>query len=356
MNSAQSNMMTLSDKSENLKDTAQIQQSNRIRGRSLTSDAFRRLCRNRAAIIGAAIIIINILITLFASSIAPTSFDDASLKNSNATPFWVTKIFPGMKPAEEGGYVKINNGYLLGADRLGRDVLSRIVYGARISMAVAIVGPLISIVVGFVVGLVAGYKGGRTDNFLMRFVDIMYAFPTMLLIILLMAFFRAGFGQHGSVTLVQVLRELDTAMGGLLFIFIGIGLTAWMGAARLVRGQVLSVRENDYVLAAHALGASTPRIILRHIFPNIVGPLIITETLSIPGYISYEAFLSFIGLGVNPPTPSWGSMIADGALVIQSYPNQALFPALALFLLMFAFNFLGDGLRDAFDPTLRGRE
>jgi oligopeptide transport system permease protein len=145
-------------------------------------------------------------------------------------------------------------------------------------------------------------------------------------------------------------------MGGLLFIFIGIGLTSWMGAARLVRGQVLSVRENDYVRAAYALGAPTKRIIVRHVLPNIVGPLIITETLGIPTYIAYEAFLSFIGLGVNPPTPSWGGMIAEGALVIQTYPNQALFPALALFLLMFAFNFLGDGLRDALDPTLRGRE
>jgi oligopeptide transport system permease protein len=145
-------------------------------------------------------------------------------------------------------------------------------------------------------------------------------------------------------------------MGGLLFIFIGIGLTAWMSAARLVRGQVLSVRENDYVLAAYALGAPTTRIILRHILPNILGPLIIAQTLDIPTYISYEAFLSFIGLGVNPPTPSWGGMISEGAQVIQSNPNQAIFPAMALFVLIFAFNFLGDGLRDALDPTLRGRE
>jgi oligopeptide transport system permease protein len=137
-------------------------------------------------------------------------------------------------------------------------------------------------------------------------------------------------------------------MGGLLFIFIGIGLTAWMSAARLVRGQVLSVRENDYVLAAYALGA--------HILPNILGPLVIAQTLDIPTYISYEAFLSFIGLGVNPPTPSWGGMISEGAQVIQSNPNQAIFPAMALFVLIFAFNFLGDGLRDALDPTLRGRE
>jgi oligopeptide transport system permease protein len=341
MNSSQNEMATTSVKPERLPGIAEIHQPAAMHSRSLTSDAFRRLSRNRAAIIGAVIIILNILLALFAPIIAPKSFDDATLTDSNGTPVWMTRIFPGMKAREEGGYVKINASYLLGADRLG---------------GVAIVGPLISIIVGLVVGLVAGYNGGKTDNILMRFVDIMYAFPTYLLIILLMAVFRAGFSQLQPGTPAYALSKLDAAMGGLLFIFIGIGLTAWMGAARLVRGQVLSVRENEYVLAAHALGAPSARIILRHVLPNIIGPLIITETLAIPGYISYEAFLSFIGLGVNPPTPSWGGMIADGAQVIQTYPNQALFPALALFLLMFAFNFMGDGLRDAFDPTLQGRE
>ena len=327
-----------------------------IMGRSLTSDAFRRLRRNRAAVIGAAIVLLNVVVAVLAPVVAPYSFDDASLPDSNATPMWVTRLFPGMVPKESGGYVKISDDFPLGADKLGRDLFSRIVYGARVSIAVAIVGPLVSILIGFFFGLVAGFQGGRLDNLLMRFVDIMYAFPTMLLIILLMAFFRAGFNQQQHGTFVGTLSKLDAAMGGLLFIFIGIGLTAWMGAARLVRGQVLSVRQNEYVTAARAVGVPVPRTILRHILPNIIGPLIIVETLAIPSYIAYEAFLSFIGLGVNPPTPSWGSMIADGSLVIANYPNQALFPAMALFLLMFAFNFLGDGLRDALDPTLRGRE
>jgi oligopeptide transport system permease protein len=260
-----------------------------------------------------------------------------------------------MKPREAGGYVKINNDYPLGADNLGRDLFSRIVYGARVSMSVAAVGPLLSILIGFCVGLIAGYKGGRVDNLLMRFVDIMYAFPTILLIILLMAFFRAGFNNSEGGGIVQFMSKLDASMGGLFFIFIGIGLTAWMGSARLVRGQVLWAREMEYVEASRALGASSLHIIIGHILPNVIGPLIITETLSIPSYISYEAFLSFIGLGVNPPTPSWGGMISDGAKVIQTYPNQAIAPALALFLLIFAFNFMGDGLRDALDPTLRGK-
>jgi len=348
--------MATFNQSEPLKGIAQIKQSTKTRGRSLTSDAFHRLSRNRAAMIGAAIVILNVLAALFASSIAPRAFDDTSFKDANAAPTWITRIFPNMKPIEEGGYVKVRNSYWLGADNLGRDLLSRIVYGARVSLAVGIATSLISLTVGLLFGLIAGYKGGWLDNLLMRFVDIMYAFPTYLLIILLMAVFRLGSSALEPGSPAYAFRQLDAAMGGLLFIFIGIGITSWMSDARLVRGQVLSVRENDYVLAAYALGAPTPRIILRHILPNIIGPLIIAETLAIPGYIGYEAFLSFIGLGVNPPTPSWGGMIADGAQVIQSYPNRALFPALALFLLMFAFNFLGDGLRDAFDPTLRGRE
>ena len=344
------------DKFERSQVITQTQQSIRAKGRSLTADAFYRLSRNRAAIIGAIIIILSILSAVFASLIAPKAFDDASFKDTNGAPVWMTRIFPSMKPIEEGGYVKIRNSYLLGADSLGRDLLSRVIYGARISLAVGIVTPLISLTVGLLVGLVAGYKGGRIDNLLMRSVDIMYAFPTYLLIILLMAVFRLGTSAHEPGTPIYALSQLDAAVGGLLFIFIGIGITSWMSDARLVRGQVLSVRENDYVLAAYALGAPTSRIILRHILPNIFGPLIIAETLAIPAYIGYEAFLSFIGLGVNPPTPSWGGMIAEGAPRIQPYPNQAIFPALALFVLMFAFNFLGDGLRDAFDPTLRGRE
>jgi len=189
---------------------------------------------------------------------------------------------------------------------------------------------------------------------MMRCVDVMYAFPSLLLIILLMFFFRSTFSNAESGTLGYALNAMDARFGGVLFIFIGIGLTAWEGMARLTRAQVLSVREKEFVEAARTVGASDVRIMFRHILPNIVGPLVVAETLSIPGYISTEAFLSFIGLGVNPPTPSWGSMISDGAQALRSYPNQALFPALALAITMFAFNFLGDGLRDAFDPRLRG--
>ncbi|MCZ7544461.1 MAG: ABC transporter permease [Anaerolineae bacterium] len=178
--------------------------------------------------------------------------------------------------------------------------------------------------------------------------------PTLLLIILMMAFFRSSFNQSTPGTLAYTLNQLDMAFGGMLFIFIGIGMTAWMGMARLARGQVLSVREKEFVEAAEMIGQNTRGIMWKHILPNILGPLIVAETLAIPSYIATEAFLSFIGLGVNRPTPSWGAMISDGAQALRSYPNQAIFPALALAITMFAFNFLGDGLRDALDPRMRG--
>lgn len=325
-----------------------------IESKSPTADALSRLVQNRASLFGGITIIIIILISLFAPLIAPQDYDDAILANSNTAPRWLTTVFPTMKPLDEGGYMKIDESYSLGSDALGRDLLSRVIYGSRISLGVALVGPLVAMSIGLLVGVTSGYIGGGVDNIIMRIVDIMYAFPTYLLIILLMAFFRTGFADRSPGTLAYTLGELDAAMGGLLFVFIGIGMTSWMGIARLARGQVLSIKQLGYIEAAVSVGAKTPQVMLRHILPNIIGPLIVAETLSIPGYISYEAFLSFIGLGVTPPTPSWGGMIAEGARVIQPYPYQAIFPALALFVLMFAFNFLGDGLRDALDPRLRG--
>lgn len=305
----------------------------------------------------AAIIVFFMLVALFAEQLAPRPYDRQVLVDNNAAPQWIIDIFPVMiARGEPGGYVTVTNDYPLGADGLGRDLLSRIIYGTRVSLAVAFIGPVVSLMAGLLVGMIAGYYGGRIDNLLMRITDLMYAFPTLLFIILLMTFFRTGFANPEPNTVAWVLGRLDQSMGGMLFIFIGIGLTSWMQMARLVRGQVLSIREKEYVEAAHAMGTGSRAIMLKHILPNILGPLVIAETLTIPSYISYEAFLSFIGLGVNPPTPSWGGMIAEGARGITSYPHHVLFPAAALFLIMFSFNFLGDGLRDALDPHMRGRE
>ncbi len=318
---------------------------------SLWQDALRRLVRNRAAVLGAAIILILILAAIFAPVIALRPFADQVLVDQNKVPKWIVAVFPTVK-----SYAKISAAYPLGADNLGRDLFSRIVYGARVSLSVAFIGPLISLIVGVIYGSISGYFGGRVDNIMMRFVDVLYAFPSLLFIILLMAFFRGSAGHIQPGTIAFALNQLDAQFGGMLFIFVGIGLTAWETMARLTRGQVLSVREKEFVEAAHTIGAGNLRIMFRHILPNIMGPLIVNETLAIPSYIGTEAFLSFIGLGVNPPTPSWGAMISQGATVLRTYPNQAIFPALALAITMFAFNFLGDGLRDAFDPRLRGTQ
>ena len=314
----------------------------------------------------------NVLLT----PITPQRFDlpaDAALSVTEGQPITAgTTLFNGVSSDVNGvvyvlddelivreassGYVPLRNKYPLGADYLGRDLWSRIAFGARVSLLAAFIGPLVSFIVGMPYGLISGYFGGAVDNWMMRFVDLMYAFPTLLLIILLMAFFRSSAASTQPGTFIYQMGQLDRATGGVFFIFLGIGLTSWMRLARLTRGQVLQAREQEYVIAARALGQSTPNIMMRHILPNILGPIVISETLTIPTYIRFEAFLSFIGLGVNAPTPSWGNMISDGAAVLRNYPHEALFPALALFLIMFAFNFLGDGLRDALDPRLRGTD
>ncbi len=348
-------MATTQNQSANI---AKLDES-RVQSKSLFRDSLERLAKNRLALMGIIVIVLAILMAIFAPVVAPNDPIDQSLLKANAAPQWVIDLFPVMKAqGTEGGYIRVLEAgeFPLGTDDLGRDILSRIIYGSRVSLAVAFVGPLTATIIGLTMGLLAGYIGGWVDNLIMRIVDVFYAFPSLLIIIMMMAYFRSGAfsGAEAAGTFGGVLYQADRAMGGMLFIFIGIGMTSWIGLARLTRGQVLSVRENEYIMSARAMGASRFQIITRHVLPNILGPLIVAETLTIPGYIRAEAFLSFIGLGVNPPTPSWGEMISTGASAIQSYPYQALFPALALFLIMFAFNFLGDGLRDAFDPRLRG--
>jgi oligopeptide transport system permease protein len=317
----------------------------------LWADAWHRLIRNKAAVIGGIIIIILFFSAIFADVIAPKPYDVQVLQDQNKVPQWIVSIFPSMTP-----YAKTSSGYLLGADYVGRDLFSRLLYGARVSLAVAVIGPLISLLIGVLYGSIAGYFGGKADTIMMRVVDVLYAFPTILFVILLMAFFRSTVSKIEPGTFAYFVSQLDAKAGGMLFIFVGIGLTSWETMARLTRGQVLSMRRKEFVEAAQTIGASNVRIMFRHILPNVIGPLIVAETLAIPGYISLETFLSFIGLGVTPPTPSWGNMIADGQQVLRTYPHQAIFPALALAITMFAFNFLGDGLRDALDPRLRGTQ
>jgi len=311
------------------KDTITVNQKPEV---NLWKDAYRRLLKNKMAVVGGIIIIILTLLAIFAPYIAPYHYAKGSLLENYAK--------PGAK-------------YLLGADFMGRDLLSRIIYGTRISLTVGLIGAITAFIIGVLYGIVSGYYGGKVDDIMMRFVDIMYGFPTLLLIILLMVLFKSSFAVTTPGTFAAALSSIDKAFGGLFFIFIGIGVTAWLGMARIARGMALSLREKEFVEAARAEGATNLQIILRHIMPNLMGPCIVRVTLDIPRYVTFEAFLSFIGLGVNPPTPSWGMMISEGYKAIRSYPHLALYPGIALAITMLAFNFLGDGLRDALDPRMK---
>jgi oligopeptide transport system permease protein len=279
--------------------------------RSLWSDARRRLARNRAAVASAGLLAFVVL-ACFAAPWLPGLADPAAqdLRLGAALPT-VTHPF--------------------GTDELGRDLLARVLYGGRISLLVGLVGTLVSLLVGVSWGAVAGYAGGKLDEFMMRTVDVLYALPNIFLVILLMVFFSRS----------------------LLMLFVALGLVQWLTMARIVRGQVLTLKRQTFVEAARALGASDRSIVFRHIVPNTLGPVIVYATLTVPAVILQEAFLSFLGLGVQPPDASWGTLIADGARVMALFPWLVVFPGLALSLTLLAFNFLGDGLRDALDPQDR---
>jgi len=301
--------------------------------RTPLGDAIQQLRRSKVAMASGVFIVILMLTAIFAGVLAPYDPAVTHLRDNYA--------LPGAK-------------YWLGADNLGRCILSRVLYGTRVSMSVALVAATVSLIIGLVYGLVSGYVGGRVDDIMMRLVDYLYGLPTVVVIILFQAYFKALARREDVTGFVKSVLDIDSALGGLLFIFVVMGALRWIGMARLARGQVLSYKEKEFVVAARSLGARPQRIIFKHLLPNILGPCIVQETLQIPGYILTEAFLSFIGLGVNPPTPSWGIMIQEGYQALRSYPHVPFAPAGALALTVLAFNFLGDGLRDAFDPRMRG--
>ncbi|OYT15539.1 MAG: peptide ABC transporter permease [Bacteroidetes bacterium 4572_77] len=240
------------------------------------------------------------------------------------------KLYVDDKEITESKRVR-NKSYLFGTDSLGRDVLARVLYGARISLFIALVATVVNFFIGVVYGGTSGYIGGKIDNMMMRIVDIISVIPLLLYVILLTVLIGTG----------------------LKSIIIAIGSVYWVGMARIVRGQVLSLKEQEYVLAARTLGASTTRIMFRHLIPNAMGPIIVAMTMMIPSAIFTEAFLSFIGLGVSPPVASWGTLASDALTGLRSYPYQLFYPSAAISITMLAFNFLGDGLRDALDPRLR---
>ncbi|MDD4451035.1 MAG: ABC transporter permease, partial [Sphaerochaeta sp.] len=223
--------------------------------------------------------------------------------------------------------------YFLGTDYSGRDMLSRIIYGGQVSIAIGLIGTITSVIIGIVLGAIAGYAGGKVDFFLMRFVDIMYGLPYMLLVIIFMAIFGRN----------------------IMNLFVALAMVSWLTVARMVRGQVMSLKNSEYVEAARSMGASTGRIIFRHMVPNSLSVIIVYSTLRVPAFIMQESFLSFLGLGVQAPYASWGSLVGDAVNGMTLYPWKLIFPAIAMTIFLFAMNFFGDGLRDAFDPQSKNQ-
>jgi oligopeptide transport system permease protein len=294
----------------------------------LWSDAFGRLRKNRLALVGLFLVIALVLTGILGPIIAPWPYDFQDL--------------PAVFAAGGGPLPPLAAGHLLGTDQLGRDLFSRLLDGARISLSVAMVVQLVILFIGVPVGALAGWFGGRLDNLLMRFTDVIYAFPDLLFIIILSVAFRESF--------------FGKAMDGLLLVFVAIGVTSWVTVARLVRGQLLALKETEFVEAARAIGVSDRKIVTRHLLPNGIGPIIVAVTLGIPGAILTEATLAYIGIGVQPPRASWGSLIAEGQKYIRSEPHLVIFPAIAIAIALVSFTFLGDGLRDALDPKLKGKQ
>ncbi len=276
--------------------------------RSLWSDALRRLRRNRMAVV-AGVFLLAMGVLAAAAPWIPFVQDPTlqDLARGAGPPSWA---------------------HWFGTDDLGRDLFARVFFGGRISMLVGVVATMVSLAIGVSWGAIAGYAGGKVDELMMRVVDVLSSLPYIFLVILLLVFFSRS----------------------LLMLFVALGLVQWLTMARIVRGQVLSLKAQAFVEAARALGASDAAIVFRHLVPNTLGPVIVYTTLTVPAVILQEAFLSFLGLGVQPPDASWGTLVSDGAKVLAIFPWLVIFPGLALSLTLLAFNFLGDGLRDALDP------
>ncbi len=295
---------------------------------SLWGDAWKRLRKNKLALVGGFFVLLLLFVAIFGPYLTPYDYRNQDFVSLKANHYQVIPPF--------------HFGHLLGTDELGRDLLSRLMDGARISMTVAVVVQIVVLLIGLPMGAAAGWFGGRLDTFLMRFTDVVYAFPDLLFIILLSVSFRETF--------------FGKAMDGLLLVFVAIGMVSWVTMARLVRGQLLSLKEQEYVEAARAIGVSDFRIVTRHLLPNAIGPVIVAVTLGIPGAILTEATLAFIGIGVQAPRASWGSLAFTGEPYIRSQPHLILFPAIAIAIALVSFTFLGDGLRDALDPKLKGKQ
>ncbi|HEY8677565.1 MAG TPA: ABC transporter permease [Candidatus Dormibacteraeota bacterium] len=280
----------------------------------LWKDAWQRFRRNPVAVVGLVVIGLLVLIALIAPLLVAIGMVKDPLHQDVAH-----------------SYLGFSLQHPLGTDYLGRDLLGRVMYGARISLSLGILVQFVYLLIGGVIGLTAGYFGGKIDNLLMRFVDIWYAFPDLLFILVV----------------VSILGSSLTTL------FLALGIVGWVDLARLIRGQTLSIKEKEFVEGARAAGSSPLKIILKHLLPNTLGPIIVSLTFGIPRVIFLEAVLSYLGVGIRPPTPSWGVMLQDGYQAIFAYPHQVFVPAVAIAITMLSFSFIGDGLRDALDPRMR---
>ncbi len=293
-----------------------------VQPNSLWAESFKRLKKNKAAVISGYFILFIVLVAAFAPVIAPYPFDQQDvnqiLKSPNAT-------------------------HLLGTDSLGRDILSRLIYGARISIAIGIFTAVFSLLVGTVYGAISGWMSGRVDSLMMRMVDILYSIPALVLLVL------------AKVAIESSNAFSNPEARALFSIFGALSIYGWMSMARIVRGQVLQAKQMQYIEAARSLGVSSPSIVIKHILPNIMGPVIVTLTFQIPANVMFESFLSFIGLGLQPPYSSWGVLANEGWRSLRTFPHLIISPGVAIFLTMLSFNLFGDGLRDAFDPQLKNR-
>ena len=279
-------------------------------GESLWAIARRRMLRNRLMVVCGVFLALVVVASLLAPWLAPYPYEQIALELGATPP---------------------SRAHWMGTDTLGRDLLSRSLYGGQISLAVGIVGTLVSLVVGVLYGMLAGYRGGRLDELMMRFVDLMYSLPYLFLVIILLVFFSSS----------------------IVMLFVALGLVQWLTMARIVRGQTLSLKNAEFVQAARLSGTGGGGILFRHLLPNMLGPIVVYATLTIPAVILQEAFLSFLGLGVQPPRSSWGTLISDGAGVMGLFPWLVFFPAGILAGVVFSLNFLGEGLRDALDPRIQ---
>jgi oligopeptide transport system permease protein len=301
-----------------------------VKGTSLWLDAWRRLRKNRLAVAGLLVVGVVVL----ASLVGPVMIEQTTGYTYDYIPRETALIRP-MPPftGPDGSFAWTHP---MGTDNAGRDILARVLIGGRISLMVGLISTVVSLIIGVSYGAIAGFMGGRIDDLMMRIVDILYALPYMMIVIVLLAMFGGQSPFHQ-----------------LILLFISLGAVSWLTTARIVRGQVLSLKSQEFVLAARATGVSPLRIIARHLVPNTLGPVIVYATLTIPSVMLLEAFLSFLGIGVQAPLASWGSLANDGIQNIAIFPWQLIGPGVTMAMTLFSLNFLGDGLRDALDPQMR---